>query len=115
VIEAAAFSALVTTTLLHLVAVARGGWPASVFDAVRAPPWLWIGGLMGALGLGALTYAPPRIGVFGMIALFIAGQLTGSVLIDGFGWLGADRVGFAPLRLAGIVLVAVGAVLALRR
>lgn len=87
-----------------------------VVAAVRQPVWLWIpGGLLGVAVLATLTFAPPRIGTFGTFALLIAGQLATSMLIDSVGLFGVDRVPVSPVRLAGVVLVLAGGLLALRR
>ncbi len=56
-----------------------------------------------------------RIGTFSTVALLIAGQLLAGALIDAFGLLGSPRIPVTPARVAGLVLVAAGAALTLRR
>jgi bacterial/archaeal transporter family-2 protein len=63
----------------------------------------------------ALTFAPPRIGTFGTFALVIAGNLAAAVLIDSLGLFGVSRVPITVTRVAGLVLLAGGAALVLRR
>jgi transporter family-2 protein len=62
-----------------------------------------------------LTFGRPHLGTFGAIALLVGGQLVASVLIDSLGLFGVDRVPFTLARGAGLVLLAAGAILALRR
>jgi transporter family-2 protein len=113
-VGAAGFGVVLAAILVVVLAVAlgRGG---SVVAAVHQPLWLWLGGLFGAVIVLAIAYAPPRIGTFATVALLIAGQLVAGALIDAFGWLGSPRIPVTITRLAGLVLVAAGAALTLRR
>ncbi len=94
------------------VALGRGG---SIVSALHEPLWLWLGGLFGAVIVLAIAYAPPRIGTFATVALLIAGQLAAGALIDAYGWLGSPRIPVTLARVAGLVLVTVGAALTLKR
>jgi transporter family-2 protein len=71
------------------LALGRGG---SIISAIHQPRWLWLGGLLGAVIVLAIAYAPPRIGTFATVALLIAGQLAAGVVIDAFGWMGSPRI-----------------------
>ena len=46
-----------------------------------------------------------------MVALIIAGQMTASVLLDHFGWLGYPVQALSGLRLLGVFLLCGGVVL----
>jgi transporter family-2 protein len=113
-IGAAGFGVVLAAILVVMLAVAlgRGG---SVASAIHQPRWLWLGGLFGAVIVVAIAYAPPRIGTFATVALLIAGQLVAGALIDAFGWLGSPRIPVTVTRFAGLVLVAAGAALTLKR
>ena len=114
VLDAAAFGGVVAAAILVAVALAaRTG--SGMTSAVREPPWLWIGGAMGAIVVTAVTYSPPRIGAFATIALLIAGQLAMGVTIDAFGLLGSERIPVTWARIAGLALLAGGAALVLKR
>jgi len=63
----------------------------------------------------AITVGPPRIGVTATIAIVIAGNLVSAAVIDRFGLFGVDRVGLAWPRIAGIIVLALGAALTLKR
>ena len=113
--EALAFASLVTA-LLAIVAVLVVRQSLGAYSAaLREPPWLWLGGLMGLIIVFTITFAAPRIGVTATVALVIAGNLVMSTLIDRFGLFGLERIAVTPLRVLGIVLLAVGAFLTLRR
>lgn len=114
VVEAAAFGALLAGILIAILAIAtgRGG---GIGQALRQPAWLWLTGVMGAIVVLTITFAPPRIGTFATIALLIAGQLIAGALVDAFGWLGSERIPLTLTRAAGLVMLAAGAVLTLRR
>jgi bacterial/archaeal transporter family-2 protein len=87
-----------------------------VAAAFRQPTWLWlVGGGLGIAILAVLTFGRPHLGTFGTIALLIGGQLAASVLIDSLGLFGVDRVPFTLSRAVGLVFLAGGAILALRR
>lgn len=113
-VQAATFGAVIGALLLVTIVVAlgRGG---GVVAGLHQPRWLWIIGPLGAAIVVSIAYAPPRIGTFATVALLIAGQLTAGALIDGFGLLGSPRIPVTAARVAGLVLVAAGAALTLRR
>jgi bacterial/archaeal transporter family-2 protein len=113
-IGAAGFLSVLAVVLVVVLAVSlgRGG---SVVAAIHEPLWLWLGGLFGAVIVLAIAYAPPRIGTFATVALLIAGQLVAGALIDAFGWLGSPRIPVTITRVAGLVMVAAGAALTLKR
>ena len=115
VLETIAFTALVTfAVLLPIVLVARRGI-GGFADLSNTPPWLLTGGILGAVALGGLVFSPPAIGAFATLAIFLAAQLGLGFFIDAFGLFGAERTGVTVSRVAGLVLLAAGAVLVLRR
>ena len=113
-IGAAGFGVVLAAILVVALAVVlgRGG---SIAAAVHQPVWLWLGGLFGAVIVLAIAYAPPRIGTFATVALLIAGQLAAGAAIDALGLLGSPRIPVTIARAAGLVLVAGGAALTLKR
>jgi transporter family-2 protein len=116
VTAAAAVGGVLGALVLSTVAVAAGRSFGEMAGVFRQPVWLWAtAGILGAVVVTALTFAPPRIGTFGTFALVIGGQLAASVLIDSLGLFGVDRVPVTASRVAGLGLLATGAVLALRR
>jgi transporter family-2 protein len=114
-LEAAMFQTIVGVTVFAVVTLVARQSLAGVGNAFREPAWLWLGGVMGAIIVTAITYAPQRIGTFATAGLLIALQLVATAAIDHFGLFGLDRIGFTWERATGFVLLMVGAALALRR
>jgi bacterial/archaeal transporter family-2 protein len=113
--EAVGFAAIVAGVAgLAAMLVARRSFDG-VAAALHEPAWLWIGGVLSAFIVVSITVATPRIGVTAAIAMVIAGQLAAAALIDRFGWFGFERVALEWPRVLGIVLLAAGAALTLRR
>jgi bacterial/archaeal transporter family-2 protein len=114
-LEAMATASLIGAMLaLAVLLVARRSL-AGIGEAVEAPKWMLLGGVMSALILLALTVAGPRIGVVATTAFLIAAQFALAAVIDRYGWFGVERIGFSWLRVVGIGLLVVGAALTLRR
>jgi bacterial/archaeal transporter family-2 protein len=106
------FSTLIATTLLLVLRQSLAGFG----DAIRSPWWYWVGGGgMGVVVVLTITVVTPRLGTAATIGLLIAGQLALGVLIDRYGWFGVEQVPISWPRLLGVLLLAVGALLALRR
>jgi transporter family-2 protein len=114
-LPALAFASIVAAavSLVVLLVVRRSA--SGLEDAVRQPPWLWIGGLAGALIVFTITFAGPRIGVVATTGVLIAGQFAMAILIDRFGLFGVDRIPLEWTRVAGVGLLAAGAALVLHR
>ena len=107
-----AFSTLIAVTLLLVLRQSLAGFG----DALRSPWWYWVGGGgMGVVVVLAITVVTPRLGATATIALLIAGQLAMGAAIDRYGWFGVEKVALTWPRVLGIVLLAAGAALALRK
>jgi transporter family-2 protein len=77
----------------------------------EAPWWAWTGGVIGAIYIVATIVLIPRVGVGVVIALAVAGQRVGALLIDQFGLFGLPVRQISPLRAVGVALLVSGAVL----
>jgi bacterial/archaeal transporter family-2 protein len=74
--------------------------------------WIsWTGGIFGAIYIAISILLLPRLGTATLIALIVAGQMTGSVAFDHFGLLGAPVHPANLFRLAGAALLVLGVVL----
>jgi bacterial/archaeal transporter family-2 protein len=115
VVEAAAFGAIFAALILvALVAVASRSL-SGITSGLGQPPWLWLTGVMSAIVVVGITYAGPRIGTFATIALVIAAQLFMAVIIDAVGMFGLERIPLNWSRITGLVLLACGSALILKR
>ena len=115
VLQALGFSTLLTAVLAFaLLAVARRS-VAGYERALHQPWWMLLGGVMGLLIVFTVTYAGPRIGVAATVGILIAGQLVAGAAIDKWGLFGSARIALHWPRLLGIVLLAAGAALSLKK
>jgi bacterial/archaeal transporter family-2 protein len=114
VLEATAFGSVLGTLIIVALVVAVGRI-GGVADGFRQQPWLWLSGVMGAIVVTTITFAAPRIGTFATIGLLITGQLAMGVLIDAAGLFGLERIPLSAARVAGLLLLACGALLVLKR
>jgi transporter family-2 protein len=66
---------------------------------------------MGALFVSTGVFLAPRIGAATMIALFVAGQLITSVILDHLGWATFPQLDITLGRVLGVAFLLVGVVL----
>lgn len=115
VFPAIALSGIVAFVLGIVILYAAGSSLWGVREALREPAWLWSGGAISLFIILAMTVAGPRIGIAATLGILIAGNLVMGALIDQLGLLGLDRVPIGWPRALGIVLLAAGAALSLRK
>jgi len=114
-LEAATFQTLIALVIFVIAtAVVRGGLGGAA-SGFRQPVWMWLGGVMGFVIVSAITYAPGKLGTLGFTAVYITLQLASATVIDAFGLFGFDRVGVSWNRALGLILLAGGAALVLKR
>jgi len=111
-LPAAAISFLVgTVVLVALTALTQRQWPTG--GLLRETP-LYIflmGGLIGATFVVSSVIITPRLGAAVTFCFVIAGQLFSALLIDHFGAFNTNVQAATPGRVAGVVLVLVGALM----
>lgn len=110
-ILAALVSFLVGSTTILIYALLTGEKVSNLSMAKDAAPSAWLGGVLGAFFVASTIILLPRLGVVLTISLVIAGQLVMSVIIDHYGLLGLPVKAVSLPRIAGVVLVAIGAIL----
>jgi transporter family-2 protein len=114
-LQAASFSFLIgTAVLLLIVAFVRGGY-GNLGHVGRAPVWALVGGLLGAVYVSVALVAVRTLGASGLTAVVITGQLAISVVVDRFGLFGVARQSIGVQRVGGLVLLALGALLVVRK
>ena len=80
----------------------------------RIPWWAWSGGLFGAIFIALSILVAHQLGAATLIALLVTGQMTASIIIDHFGWLGLTQKPVDLARLIGVGLL-IGGVVLIRR
>ena len=115
VLQALGFSAALTAALAFVLLVVARRSVAGYAAAIRQPWWMLLGGVMGLLIVFTVTYAGPRIGVAATVGILIAGQLIMGAAIDRWGLFRSEKIPLGLPRVIGILLLATGAALSLRR
>ncbi|WP_414044066.1 DMT family transporter [Macrococcus sp. EM39E] len=80
--------------------------PLAVFQ--NNPFWIWLGGLLGVIGLTTNILLFPKLGGVQTVVLPIMGQILMSMMIDHFGLFYSPEKSFTLLRLVGIVILIIG-------
>ena len=109
------FATLFTAVAAFLILIVARRSISAYADAFHQPWWILMGGLMSLLIVFTITYAGPRIGTAPTLGILIAGQLVMGTAIDHWGLFGSARVVLHWPRAAGILLLAVGSALSLRK
>ena len=81
-------------------------------QSVAGPWYIWLGGFIGAIFVGYITWVNQQQGVALTFALVVAGQIFISLLIDQFGLFGSairtitlEKIIGAVFIIAGIILI----------
>jgi len=112
---ALAFALLVSAVVAFLILVVAQQSVRAYVDAFHQPKWMLLGGLAGLFIVFTITYAGSRIGVAATVGILIAGQLVAGAAIDRWGLMGSEKIPLDAYRVAGLVLLALGAALSLKR
>lgn len=112
-LHAAFISFLVGTLCLFFIVIAVNH---SFREIARAtgrgrPWWIWLGGAMGGLFVLGNAYLAPIIGTGQTVVFALLGQITGGLLVDQFGLLGAQRKPVIAIQLGGLLLLILGVIL----
>ncbi len=114
-VQAATFSFVVGTVALALIASLFYGGLGSFGSVGKAPWWALVGGLLGAVYVTVAILTVRTLGVSGLTAIVISGQLVAAVVIDRFGLLGIAKQPIGATRIVGLVLLVAGVLLVVRR
>ncbi len=114
-LQAATVSFTVGTLALILVTALSSGGLSGIGSATKAPWWALIGGVLGAFYITVALLTVRTLGLSGLTAVVVTGQLAIAVVVDRFGLLGIPRQHIDASRILGLVLLVVGVVLVVRR
>lgn len=80
------------------------------FERVGNVPWYaWTGGMLGVLIIFGVAKSIPKVGVAPATTAIIFAQVLTATIIDHFGFFGMERLPFSWWRIAGSLMLAVGA------
>ena len=83
--------------------------------AWRETPWYtWLAGVLGLVVIASVNIAIVRLGSVATVSIMVAAQLALGAVIDHFGWLGLDVRPLTLPRIAGMVVMGLGAWLVVR-
>jgi bacterial/archaeal transporter family-2 protein len=114
-LQAATVSFTIGTLALILVASLSSGGLSGIGNATRGPWWALIGGVLGAFYVTVALLTVRTLGLSGLTAIVVTGQLAIAAVVDRFGLLGIPRQHLDAPRILGLVLLVVGVVLVVRR
>ena len=109
--QAGFINGFVNVMLLLLVLLVLGKGLPSLSGLREAPWWAYFAGAIGAVIVITQLSAAPVLGASLLVALFVAGQVSGSVIADGFGLVGYAIRPPSILRIVGLLLVVVGVIM----
>lgn len=105
--------AIGTVALAMIAALATGG--LSQIAGIRHVSVIYLtGGLLGAAYITSVLVTVRTLGLGGVTAATIAGQLAISVVVDHFGLLGVAKQPISAAKVAGVVLLSIGTYLVVR-
>lgn len=112
--QAAFLSFAIGTAALAVIAALATGGMSTIADA-RGIGWIYLtGGVLGAIYITSIIVTVRALGVTGVVAATIAGQLAVGIVVDRFGWLGAEQRPITLAKIAGVALLAAGTYLVVR-
>ena len=106
VLESSCISFVVGALSLFVVAVITG--KGRIFNFVEAPPYLLIGGVLGAILVTTMLFVITKVGAAITISSVITGQMIAALVIDQIGFLGVPKSPVDLSRIGGILFLAVG-------
>jgi len=106
------FLVALSISVTFLFAVEGGLKP---FPKTSLPFYFYLGGVFVAFYVLSITWVAPRFEVGNAVAFVLLGQLISMAAIDQFGLLGAPTHAITLERSIGLMLMAIGVFLAVRR
>jgi transporter family-2 protein len=112
---AAASISFVIGTVVLVAITGVSGAEVNLASAAKLPWYYFIGGLLGAAYVTTVLITVNTLGAGGVTAATIAGQLSTAVVLDRFGAFGLPEKPITLARVLGVVLLAIGVVLIVRK
>lgn len=77
----------------------------------KVPAWSWFGGVLGAFFVLSNLYVAGRIGTGVAVVASLTGTVAGGLLIDQFGWIGAEVKKITVRKCLGLLMMMAGVVM----
>ena len=111
----AAIIALLVGIVACLGVMLLSGKMPSLVTETSIPTYSYLGGLFVVFYVLGITWIAPKFGVGNAVAFVLLGQIISMAIIDHFSLLGAAYHPISVQRFIGIVLMAIGVFLSVRR
>jgi transporter family-2 protein len=106
IFESSCISFAVGALSLFIVSLIVG--KGAIPNLTQAPPYLWFGGILGAVLVTSMLFTVTRIGAAVTISAVITGQMVAALVIDQIGFLGVPKNPIDLYRLGGVLFLLVG-------
>lgn len=98
------------------VLIGLTGWQSGALAPIKdVHPILLTAGILGASLVFAIAWLIPQVGAGAVMITLIAGQVLGGLLMSHYGWLGSPVQPITLTKVAGIVVMIAGVILATRQ
>jgi transporter family-2 protein len=100
---------------LGAMAIGLSGWQTGALEPLRqVHPVLLTAGVLGACLVFAIAWLIPQVGAGSVMITLLAGQVIGGLIMSHFGWLGSPVQPITMTKVAGVLVMIGGVVLATR-
>ena len=98
---------------LAAVVIGLTGWETGALSPLKqVHPLLLTAGVMGACLVFGIAWLIPQIGAGPVMITLLTGQILGGLIISHFGWLGSPVQPLSMMKIAGVLVMLGGVVLA---
>ncbi|MCI1984128.1 MAG: DMT family transporter [Bifidobacteriaceae bacterium] len=98
-----------TVVLLAIVAILHPHITYSAHASLHRW-WMWIGGIIGSFFVLGNAYLAPIVGTGFTVVIVLIGLITGSLLVDQYGWCGARKKPVSIVQIIGLLVMIMGVV-----
>jgi transporter family-2 protein len=95
------------------IAIGLTGWQSGALGPLKqVNPILLTAGVMGACLVFAIAWLIPQVGAGAVMITLLAGQVLGGLIMSHYGWLGSPVQPVTLTKIAGVVVMIGGVVMA---
>ncbi|WP_346697011.1 DMT family transporter [Barnesiella viscericola] len=111
-VQASTTSFFIATIVMVIAGVGRDklGRMGMAFKKEN-PWWMWLGGVCGAIAVFGNAWLIPQIGAGAFFMALLLGQISLSLLMEKYGWLGSAQKQISYVQLIGVILMMAGVAL----
>ena len=114
-LQSALFSFFIGTIVLAMMVFFQPTEKPQLEQFIKMPWYLWLGGFLGVYAISMSIYTAPKLGFLTLSGLIVFGQVLASMVVDHFGFLGAEKTPIHWQRFLGGVVIFIGVLLTLQR